>query len=108
MYLRWYFESKPAWNGNCRTLFQNNNNQRPAMTNRSVASSHRGVDFLKLIFQRKMATEAIAIRTIQNGQIFSTASRVLSPPPIRFPGPEVFAATANSGSRHDGPAMESS
>src|SRR5207244_571748 len=95
-YLRCSVESKPAWNGNSRVLFQNNANQRPATTSNSVFSSHRTVEFLRLRFQIKMATEAIATRTIQKGQTFFSASNVPSPPAMELPGPAVVVAAANA------------
>src|SRR6266404_5174979 len=96
MYLRCSFESKPAWNGKSRALFQNKSNHKPANMSRSICCSRSAVDSLELTFQRKLTTEAIAIRTIQNGQSFLIASNVSSPPAMELPGPGLFAADASA------------
>src|SRR5439155_23886419 len=96
MYLRCYFESNPAWNGNSRALFQNNSNHRPANTKRKICSRRRALNCLKLACQRNAPTEAIAIRTIQNGQMFFTTPNVRSAPAVELPGLGVLAAEASA------------
>src|SRR6266480_3580797 len=68
---------------------------------KSVFSSHRVVELLRMRFQIKMATEAITMRTIQKGQTFFSTSNVPSPPAMELPGPGVFGAPhcANTQSR---------
>jgi hypothetical protein len=69
---------------------------------------HNGAESLKLARQRKTAVQAIATRTIQNSQIFFTASSVCSPPAMEFPGPGVVAVAASAVRRHEEPASDAS
>src|SRR6266403_2405064 len=108
MYWRWASESNPAWNGNSRALFQNNNSHRPTTASKSICSSDRPENFLKLTFQRRLAAQATRIRTIQNGQSLFTALNVRSPPAIELPGPGVFAAAASAALRQGEPANDAS
>src|SRR5437773_7513454 len=96
MYLRCSTESKPAWNGNNRALFQNNSSQRLANMTRRMRSTHRVVDSLKLICHRNTKPKEIATRTIQNGQIFLNASIVPLLSAIELPALGNFAVAAKA------------
>src|SRR5215831_18241154 len=108
MYFRCSVESKPAWKGSNRVLFQNNSSQSTAKISKRIRSSPCSLDFLKLTCQKKANPTAMATRTIQNRQIFFTASNVRSPPAIEFPAPGVFAAAASAAGRHEEPANDAS
>src|ERR1043166_3036764 len=108
MYLRCSGASKPAWNGNSRALFQNNANHRPARTSRRIRSRQRARGSLEAMFHSKVATEAIAKRIIQKGQIFLIAPNVDWFAASKLPGPGVFGATASAAGRHEEPAYETS
>src|SRR6266567_7781829 len=106
MYLRCSAESKPAWNGNNRVLFQNNANHSPADMSRSTCSGLTVEVFLESARQRKTATEAIAIRTIHNGQHFFIASSVRVPVVMELPGPGILAVLASAACRQEEPAND--
>src|SRR4029077_1727068 len=108
MYLRCSFESKPAWNGRSRVLFQSKNNNM-AETSRTTTRSRDGdVNCFKLARQRMTHAVAIPISKIQSGQVFFAASKVRSPPATRLPRPGVFAAEASAALRHEEPANDAS
>src|SRR5438445_13223270 len=75
---------------------------------KSICCSHSDVDSLELTFQRKLITEAIAARTIHNGQSFCIASNVSSPPAMELPGPGLFASDASAALRQEEPANDAS
>src|SRR4026208_423244 len=108
MYLRCSAESKPAWNGNRRALFQNNANHRTARTSSGIRSRHRAPGCLEAMFHRKVTTEAIAKRIIQKSQMFLTAANVCWFAASKLPGPGVFAAVASAAGRHEEPTYETS
>src|SRR5436190_24321462 len=96
MYLRCSFESKPAWKGNRRVLFQNKTDHSTAKMSRSVFPSPTVGYRLKVTHQKSVAAEAIPIRTIHKGQLFFIASSMRAPPAMELPGPGVFAAVADT------------
>src|SRR4029453_17050317 len=103
MYLRCPFESKPAWNGRSRVLFQNKNNHM-AETRRMTTRSRDGdVNRFKLARQSITPAPAIPISKIQSGQISFAASKVRSPPATGLPRPGIFAAEASAAFRHEEP-----
>src|SRR5438876_5859884 len=103
MYFRWSSESKPAWNGSSRALFQNNNNHKMATTSMSICSGDRAENFLELTFQSNVPTEVTAIRTIQTGQAFFTALNVRSPSATELPSPGIFTTVASVARRQEEP-----
>src|SRR5215467_7254901 len=108
MYSRCSFESKPAWNGRSRVLFQNKNNQM-AETRRTTTRSRDGaVNRFKLVRQKTMPAQAIPVSKIQSGQSFFAASKVRSSLAMGFPRPGIFAAEASAAFRHKEPANETS
>src|SRR6266508_2479109 len=108
MYLRCSFESKPAWNGRSRVLFQNKNNHMAEISRRTTRSRDGDVKRFKLARQRMTPPQAIPISKIQSGQIFFPASKERSPPATGLPRPGVFAAEARAAFRHEEPANDAS
>src|SRR5215217_8876627 len=96
MYLRCAGESKPAWNGNRRVLFQNNNNHNPANTITRIRSTRCVENFSVKTYQIAETTHPIATRMIHHGQIFLIASRVPGPPATGLPQQGIFVADASA------------
>src|SRR3954447_14482836 len=108
MYLRCSFESKPAWNGRSRVLFQNKNNHVAEIRTRTSRSTNCGLNCFDPARQRMTHPHATAISNIQSSQIFFAFEKVLSTSAMGLPGPGVFGAEASATCLHDEPANDAS
>src|SRR6476620_11788754 len=108
MYLRCSLESKPAWNGRSRVLFQNKNNHTAEIRRRMSRSRDCDVNCFEPARQRTTHPQATAISNIQSGQIFFAAEKVLSTSAMGLPDPGVFGTEASVACLHDEPANDPS
>src|SRR6186713_1270797 len=108
MYLRCSLESKPAWNGRSRVLFQNRNNHVAEIRTRMIRSRDCDFNCFEPARQRMTDPQATPISNIQSSQIFFAAAKVLSTSAMGLPGPGVFGAEASATCLHDEPANDAS